>query len=293
MGEGMQKDEVRRKSSKSLLPEASEKKNGMNQNLPSLRDHIIICGMPESISDFLAPVVDRSEQLGSNTLILFIWDGELTEDNHDFLQRCRNARLLAEPPLDPSSFEKANMGWASSVLLLTDTRQFRSEVGQLNPELLDAEVIFAYKYIQRKFPEIASRCICEVTENQSVQLIQDESPTQDIFESIYLNRSFAQGRVYSSSLATSILAQSFYSPHILPIISAVLSSQITNVGYDGSMGFGGEVLPCRQVELIQQPVDLSLKGKLYLDAFRLYVSHNLLPLGLYRQEQENSYSAGW
>ena len=61
---------------------------------------------------------------------------------------------------------------------------------------------------------------------------------------------FSEGGVFSSSLSTSTLAQSFYNKDVLPILGALLSTHLTN--FTGSASVG-------EVQLFQEEIPANLQ----------------------------------
>ena len=61
---------------------------------------------------------------------------------------------------------------------------------------------------------------------------------------------FSEGTVFSSSLCTNTLAQSFYNKNVLPIVSALLSTSLTN--FKGKCSVG-------EVQLLQADIPTELQ----------------------------------
>ena len=61
---------------------------------------------------------------------------------------------------------------------------------------------------------------------------------------------FSEGGVFSSSLSTSTLAQSFYNKDVLPILGALLSTHLTNFTGRASIG---------EVQLFQEEIPANLQ----------------------------------
>jgi hypothetical protein len=80
-------------------------------------------------------------------------------------------------------------------------------------------------------------------------------------------------------MCTSTLAQSFYNRHVLPLVSALLSTKVTN--FEGSCSVG-------EVQLLQAEIPKDLQNKPYQHLLETFLrphegSLDLLPLGLYRR----------
>jgi len=92
---------------------------------------------------------------------------------------------------------------------------------------------------------------------------------------------FSEGAVFSSSLCTNTLAQSFYNRDVLPLIGALLSTRLTNFQGRDSVG---------EVQLLQAEIPEELQNKPYKDLFEAFLCPrphmeelDMLPLGLYRR----------
>ena len=77
-----------------------------------------------------------------------------------------------------------------------------------------------------------------------------ESSCADGLGVISMEPVFSEGGVFSSSLCTSTLAQSFYNKDVLPILGALLSARLTNFAGRSSVG---------EVQLIQVEIPQALQ----------------------------------
>lgn len=267
-----------------------------------LRQHVVVCGLPQDLESFLIPFrqslpgdspnaqnsahlqdgpsSDPSRQGQRLVPVLFLWDGALTTDNLRLLKSQPEVYLARIPPLSPTSLRMANVEEAFKIVFLADLRS----AATTEPELVDGGVILAHGFIRSAFPKMAASCVCEIIESDNISFLhkQGEGEGGGGFEAgdcmsgrdPALLPAYLQGIIYSSSVCTKALSQSFYDPNCLPIVSALLSAHISNTSSLANVG---------HLRLLQAPVPPALQNKTYgLVLEKMLRQKDALPLGLYR-----------
>eukprot|EP00961_Rhodomonas_salina_P104220 1402872-Rhodomonas_salina.5 len=115
-----------------------------------LKNHIVVCGLPHNVADFLRPI--KSAARKQKVTVLFVADWDLSDDQLRMIfppnipihnpWSTLDVFVLHAPPLNPASMKRANVGHASRILLLSEHAGPEAE----EPGLMDAAVVFAHRY---------------------------------------------------------------------------------------------------------------------------------------------------
>jgi len=135
----------------------------------------------------------------------------------------------------------------------------------------------------QRFPEVANKCISELIEDESIRYLDDRDTHRG---DILTEPEYCSGAVLSSSICLTLLARSYYFKHVLPLVGALLSSNITSTKGRNSIG---------EIQLIQTDVPLHLQNKPYHELVKAFLRPSsgsehpdLLPLGLFRRHDNAS-----
>jgi len=243
--------------------------------------------------------------------VLLVWDGPVSEDMLQAMLEFKELYLLRRPPLLSSSMVAGNLEAALRIVLLMSQRAATSSGhtaaahSSFSSISRDSSVIFAYQYIREHHPRAADRTVCEICQNDSLEFMVPESIDEDINATPppNLTRRFAEGRVYSGSLTTTLLAHALFKPDVLPIAEALISTHITNenmtmlraaeiASVEESGAVGGGLSPWQammDVEVLQAEVPERLQNKTYgFVVETLLLENDVLPLGLFRHDKAGS-----
>ncbi len=128
------------------------------ENNPSMRNHIIVCGIHSSIKNFIIPL--RAKYLKEFQIQkIVIITGESEENSGDqidpkiwaSISRFKHIYLVFGSPLKQQTLLKANLNYADKVVILGNERTIDLDdvVEGTSEEILDDEVIYIYKAVKQ------------------------------------------------------------------------------------------------------------------------------------------------
>jgi hypothetical protein len=163
-------------------PPMEENHDGTDERV-ALWDHIVVCGLPVSVSEFVALL--RCTHLNSrrwkHTPVLLIWDGPVSEKTLKDILELEDVYVLRLPPLLNSSLITGRVDEAKRVVLLRceeqrslDEKQ-EADTGAFSSVMQDSAVIFAYNYICENMAHMVQHTICEVVHKDSLAFLETQA----------------------------------------------------------------------------------------------------------------------
>lgn len=160
--------------------------------------------------------------------VLFINDVEPSDKQWCIIKKSTSGVFfLSASPLNPVSIEMANVKDCAYVVMLADT----SIEGVTEPGMIDSGVIFAYRYLASHHPSKILKCVMEIVEDENIDYLRDTDAIDE--NRVYTQTLFAQGTIFSRSISTTLLVQSFYNDHMPRIIASLLSPTPNYIAYTG------------------------------------------------------------
>jgi len=273
----------------------------------NLSKHIVVCGFPPSIREFMSSIRASETVVHSYTgkaprqPVLFVSEQVVGDDMMQELLDWREALyVLRRPELAHSSLEIANINEAMRVVLLSSAGRGAQERQQqqaggggssMSAIIDDSPVIFAYHFIRKHFPAVLPRTFCDIVENDSEQFLneRDDAVTGLVSRPLNLTKMFAEGRLCAASLSTTLMAHGYFNASILPIAGAIISTKITN---DSARAWeetaAEEALQGAQVVQVEVPEKLQNRNFGYV-AETLLLENDALALALYRPAEDGRY----
>ena len=227
-------------------------------NVPLIKDHIIICGICHNLIDLIKPL--RSKNFPKNLLpTIVILSKELPNKKlWNTIAYFENIYLIKGDAIEKSDLKKAGIKTAKYVILLapsikeisnftesqrlknSDNTNYDSNDDEENQEntarknlskeeefLLDSQTILKYNQISKINKDIF--CVVELINPKNVLFLNNKNRrNNDEYTfiqsglSIDATASFAAGEVYFSNIMDNIITQAYYNPSLLSVLKKLI-----------------------------------------------------------------------
>ena len=181
------------------------------ENNPSMRNHIIVCGVPSSIKSFIKPLRAKylaEYQLQKVVLITGQSEGKVGDQIDPKIwgkiAQFKDIFIVNGSPLKQETLRKANVNYADKVVILGKD-QTSGDEDNMNHEMIDAEVIFVYKAIR-----MCNKNVQILTELVSSSKLEFLMPSDRKCNDFIKSPLYAAGEVYSSAIIDTLTCQSYY-----------------------------------------------------------------------------------
>ena len=262
------------------------------QDIPSLKDHIIICGICHNMIDLIKPL--RSKNFPKHILpTIVILSKELPDLKlWNTIGYFENIYLIKGDGIEQSDLKRAKIKTAKYAILLapsineisnytefqrlkyrdnmnsSDENNENSGRKNLSKEeeyLLDSQTILKYNQISSINKDIF--CVVELIDPNNVLFLNNKNRRNNdeyVFIqsglSIDATASFATGEVYYSSIMDNITTQAYYNPSLLSVVKKLIISEDSqsNSVIENSINKYSSI-PSGSLYLIDLPISLFLK----------------------------------
>ena len=184
------------------------------EDLPDIRDHIVICGSFNDLYHFLLPLRDkRYEEMFPIVILHHTPPTALEWAQIGHFDATYYVKGRAS---DVDDLKRSGIGYAARAIILAGSGAADDENntgwnGHSFVETLDAETIFTFRVISQTNPHIP--VLCELVVSGNISLLSNESDNAGTGED-FMYAHYAAGQVYSSSMTDILASQSFYNPHV-------------------------------------------------------------------------------
>jgi len=186
---------------------------------PSIRNHIVVCGIHSSIYHFILPL--RAKYLENHTqhIVIITKNNQIQSEIWDTISRFPMISLIIGSPLNKDVLRMVNIKHAAKAVILGYDPTIKLQKNQelSNDEMLDAQSIFIYKAIKKCNPHL--QILTELSYTDNINFLLPKSNKKPIYNQSTL---YAAGEVYIASIIDTLTAQAFYNPHIVTILQQIL-----------------------------------------------------------------------
>ena len=267
-----------------MEPEPLEHRSVANliEDLPDIREHIVICGSFNDLYHFLLPLRDKRYEEMFPIVILhpepptaLEW-AQIGHFDAVFFVRGRAS--------DVDDLKRSGIGYASRAIILAGSGAVEDENksswnGQSFVEALDAETIFTFRVISQTNPHIP--VLCELVVSGNISLLSSSTENGGTGED-FMYAHYAAGQVYSSSMTDILASQSFYNPHILSILSKLVSGSSSTELNEWNDKMARIVGHLEGSDLRIMPVPRDFVQKTYGEMAKWLMKQHILPMALRR-----------
>ena len=267
-------------------------------NLPMIKDHIIICGICHNMIDLIKPL--RSKNFPKKILpTIVILSKDLPNKKlWNTIAFFENIYLIKGDAIEKSDLKRAGIKTAKYVILLTpsikeisnftesqrlkhsedehensdedEEKEENKERKNLSKEeefLLDSQTILKYNQISKINKDIF--CVVELINPKNVLFLNNRNrKNNDEYTfiqsglSIDATASFASGEVYFSNIMDNIITQAYYNPSLLSVLKKLIVGEEiqTNLKSEKELSKYSDV-PSGSLYLIDLPLTLFQKDK--------------------------------
>ena len=263
-------------------------------NVPDIRDHIIICGICHNIIDLIKPL--RSKHFPKNILPSIVILSKNLPDIKlwNTIAYFENIYLVKGDAIEKSDLKRAGIKTAKYVILLapsineisnfTESQRLKhsdnsnNSSNEENPEkaerknlskeeefLLDSQTILKYNQISKINKDIF--CVVELINPKNVLFLNNKNRrNNDEYTfiqsglSIDATASFAAGEVYYSNIMDNIITQAYYNPSLLSVLKKLIVGEEVQINLNSEKVIGKYTnVPSGCLYLIDLPLSLFKK----------------------------------
>jgi hypothetical protein len=229
-------------------------------------------------------------QIGPKRPIVILSNDNLGDENLNGdtyiwseINRFEEIYLIKGSALNPNDLERARMGKAKAIIILTKSYESNGSSTQNN---LDADAIFMYKTIEANYKNVTI-----VTELASVGAIaflvqgKDEQFQKDDY---YSSKPFAAGEIFVSHLLDSLMCQAYYSPKIMEVFEQMIMGS-ANTPETVMKYYRRLNLSKCSLNLIEIPKKCT--SMVFQDIYEYCVRfNNMIPIAVYKKHNDESGS---
>ncbi|KAI9168645.1 hypothetical protein H9P43_008018 [Blastocladiella emersonii ATCC 22665] len=242
-----------------------------------VRDHIILCDaapnaqLPDHIDLFFEPLRDPLIARPLPVVILS------NEDPPESVFAYPEVYHIRGNPLRRRDLVRAGVERASRLVILCSQKDNKRTVDAgsilcaLNAESTQRVPALTVEFVHK----LNFKFIGET------EILRD---VQDSYAQTILRPAYMAGHAFSSSLFDGLLAQSYYSPHVLSLIKRLIftgrPTLVEKLAKSSSKP--PSILPSQHTAIHEFPVPRPLIGAAYKDLYAYLASEGMVPLGLYR-----------
>lgn len=267
----------------------------------AIRRHIIVCTCDySSLRSFVAPL--RAEHLSEHRAVIVLHPDPPSGYEWSRVAVVEGVYYMQGSPFEAADLMRAGLMTASNVVLFQLSRRAssaaaaaaggagpggRAEAGGLDPNNGDAQYICVYRLIRTLRPDID--VVCEITSRSNISYLSNYSSSADD-GGVFATPPFAAGHVFAPDLLDLLLAQAYYNPHLITILTHLVSggqhAASRNRSWQarcGELGYGGAVDGLSDSQMYLMPVPRQFAGRQYGELFSSMALHfGIVCLGVRR-----------
>eukprot|EP01113_Clastostelium_recurvatum_P039037 TRINITY_DN5914_c0_g1_i3.p1 TRINITY_DN5914_c0_g1~~TRINITY_DN5914_c0_g1_i3.p1 ORF type:complete len:728 (+),score=183.80 TRINITY_DN5914_c0_g1_i3:246-2429(+) len=268
-----------------------------------VRNHIVVCGALDALEYFIEPL--RADYLEHVTPIVVIHDHPPSQALWRTIGHYEHLYFIIGSSRDMSTLESAGIHVARQAIILSDKGHDSAYEDSPEPFMVDNNAIMTLLTIMA-CTDHDINTIVELINPHNISLIQDMSPSSlpvpkrrarlDPFSVVgktelerqasFISPAFCAGHVHlTTSMNSSILAQSFFNPILVTIVQKLFQNDIMSKEVDQDRR--GHTTNSQNFTY-QVDVPASCIGLSYGAMFEKLVEAGIIPIALYRTEANGS-----
>lgn len=263
--------------------------------LPDVLDHhIIICGIGRNLQNLIMPLRASSMKHQQYSIVIIDKIEHIPSEIWKEIQYYPDIYFIQGNPIKAKDLHKAGIKKAKAVIILSKTT---TDVEQA--DMVDADTIFIYKAIKNE--TTTALIIAELVSVASIGFLSSSDDPLIQKQGYWLCEPFAVGEIYIGSMLDTLICQAFYNPYITDILQQlIMGSALNNFPIQLTKKLQEKKITQSTLYLLNISEQLqkfdkrnyNLRKKiLFEELFLIFVSHNMIPIGINRNSSKIAYKS--
>ncbi|KAJ3387185.1 hypothetical protein HDU92_002061 [Lobulomyces angularis] len=255
----------------SLSQEESEKVPEFKPTIRKFKNHILICNLGPIIPTLLLAFITPLRHQMKNILIVVLSPEEIDDkhDANDFDFEKKNVVFVTGSALLRKDLDRAGVA-DCSFAVVTGSNKIE------NLRTVDSNVLLVVLNIEAMSLNKNLRIVMDLVYTENLKFIGQSKPRAgkqsfQLFEQL-TEPSFSSGHCFTQSMLNSVLANSFFNPYLIKLLSLLVFPRENGTGF------------LRHVKVKEE-----LDGKIWRVVFEKYIEKGVVPFGVYRKGEKGYF----